>query len=102
MGDAADATYTETANFQSCKDTLHTNASKTLVDSANRPHSSLSADVTLADSCVDSLVSCAETLVGDSDPNLETCARPSGTKTKRNSSLTTTWTTRTLQLTLTR
>ena len=40
--DAADATYTETANFQSCKDTLHTNASKTLVDSANRPHSSLS------------------------------------------------------------
>merc|ERR1712172_40976 len=26
--DAADATYTETANFQSCKDTLHTNASK--------------------------------------------------------------------------
>merc|ERR1711910_289228 len=67
--DAADATYTETANFQSCKDTLHTNASKTLVDSANRPHSSLS-DVTLADSCVDSLVSCAETLVGDSDPNL--------------------------------
>merc|ERR1711881_370057 len=72
--DAADATYTETANFQSCKDTLHTNASKTLVDSANRPHSSLSADVTLADSCVDSLVSCAETLVGDSDPNLETCA----------------------------
>merc|ERR1712088_111 len=72
--DAADATYTETANFQSCKDTLHTNASKTLVDSANRPHSPLSADVTLADSCVDSLVSCAETLVGDSDPNLETCA----------------------------
>merc|ERR1712112_456756 len=72
--DAADATYTETANFQSCKDTLHTNVSKTLVDSANRPHSSLSADVTLADSCVDSLVSCAETLVGDSDPNLETCA----------------------------
>merc|ERR1711899_244472 len=72
--DAADATYTETANFQSCKDTLHTNANKTLVDSANRPHSSLSADVTLADSCVDSLVSCAETLVGDSDPNLETCA----------------------------
>merc|ERR1712200_373469 len=53
--DAADATYTETANFQSCKDTLHTNVSKTLVDSANRPHSSLS-DVTLADSCVDSLV----------------------------------------------
>merc|ERR1712088_1047355 len=48
-------------------------ASNTLVDSANRPHSSLS-DVTLADSCVDSLVSCAETLVGDSDPNLETCA----------------------------
>merc|ERR1712241_50349 len=72
--DAADATYTETANFQSCRDTLHTNASKTLVDSANRPHSPLSADVTLADSCVDSLVSCAETLVGDSDPNLETCA----------------------------
>merc|ERR1712233_110882 len=72
--DAADATYTETANFQSCKDTLHTNVSKTLVDSANRPHSSLSADVTLADSCVDSLVSCAEPLVGDSDPNLETCA----------------------------
>ena len=52
-----------------------------------------SADVTLADSCVDSLVSCAETLVslealstvflfsysvvlqvGDSDPSLETCA----------------------------
>merc|ERR1711971_980835 len=71
--DAADATYTETANFQSCKDTLHTNASKTLVDSANRTHSSLS-DVTLADSVVDSLVSCAETLVGGSDPNLETCA----------------------------
>merc|ERR1719370_210307 len=29
--EAADATYTETANFQSCKDTPHTNASKTLV-----------------------------------------------------------------------
>merc|ERR1711963_870310 len=28
----------------------------------------------IKNSCVDSLVSCAETLVGDSDPNLETCA----------------------------
>merc|ERR1712130_327408 len=55
-------------------ETLPRSMRKTLVDSANRPHSSLSADVTLADSCVDSLVSCAETLVGDSDPNLETCA----------------------------
>jgi len=72
--EAGEATYTETANFQSCRETLHTAASRTLVDSANRPHSSLSSDVTLADSCVDSLVSCAETLVGDSDPNLETCA----------------------------
>merc|ERR1711864_37005 len=43
------------------------------VDSVNRPLSALSSDVTLADSCVDSLVSCAETLVEDND-TLETCA----------------------------
>jgi len=67
--DAGDTTMTE--NFRSCQETLNT--SKTLVDSANRPQSALSADVTLADSCVDSLVSCADTLVGDND-TLETCA----------------------------
>jgi len=69
--DVAEATYTETENFRTCHETLQT--SKTLQDSANRPQSALSSDITLADSCVDSLVSCAETLVGDND-NLETCA----------------------------
>jgi len=68
--DVGDVTTTE--NFRTCADTMNT--SKTLVDSANRPHSSLSQDVTLADSCVDSLVSCAETLVGDKSDPLDTCA----------------------------
>merc|ERR1719292_71533 len=47
--DVGDVTTTE--NFRTCAETMNT--SKTLVDSANRPHSSLSQDVTLADSCVD-------------------------------------------------
>merc|ERR1712080_301603 len=68
--DVGDVTTTE--NFRTCAETMNT--SKTLVDSANRPHSSLSLDVTLADSCVDSLVSCAETLVGDRSDPLDTCA----------------------------
>jgi len=68
--DVGDVTTTE--NFRTCAETMNT--SKTLVDSANRPHSSLSQDVTLADSCVDSLVSCAETLVGDRSDPLDTCA----------------------------
>merc|ERR1712112_451973 len=49
--DVGDVTTTE--NFRTCAETMNT--SKTLVDSANRPHSSLSQDVTLADSCVDTL-----------------------------------------------
>jgi hypothetical protein len=62
---------TLTENFRTCAESMNT--SKTLVDSVNRPQSALSSDVTLADSCVDSLVSCAETLVDDND-TLETCA----------------------------
>ena len=78
-----------------------------------------SADVTLADSCVDSLVSCAETLVSlnctfscsliELSFRLVTVIRTwrlvqrlSETKTKPSSSQTTIWTTPTLQLTLTR
>ena len=58
---------TATENFRTCADTMNT--SKTL-----RGHSSKEEDdITLAESVVDSLVSCAETLVGDND-NLETCA----------------------------
>ena len=58
---------TATENFRTCAESLNT--SKTL-----RGNSSKAADdITLAESVVDSLVSCAETLVGD-DENLETCA----------------------------
>merc|ERR1711892_1041107 len=53
---------TETGGFKTCRDT-----SRTLIG----PDSS--EDVTLADSVVDSLVSCADTLVGDTDV-METCA----------------------------
>jgi len=67
--DVHEATYTETENFRTCAETLNT--SKTLRGSSNQ--SQMEDDVTLADSVVDSLVSCAETLVGDND-NLETCA----------------------------
>lgn len=63
---------TETENFKTCAETLHTE--KTLVDSMNKEKSSFSDDITLADSCVDSLVSCAETLLGDNDRDMETCA----------------------------
>ena len=57
---------TATENFRTCADTMNT--SKTL-----RGHSSRDEDdITLAESVVDSLVSCAETLVGDNE-NLETC-----------------------------
>merc|ERR1711872_457727 len=67
--DVHEATYTETENFRTCAETLNT--SKTMRGSSNQ--SGMEDDVTLADSVVDSLVSCAETLVGDND-NLETCA----------------------------
>ena len=69
--DVHEATYTETENFRTCAETLNT--SKTLLGSSNQSHKTEEDDVTLADSVVDSLVSCAETLVGDND-NLETCA----------------------------
>ena len=55
---------TNTENFRTCAESLNT--SKTL-----RGNSSTD-DITLAESVVDSLVSCAETLVGEND-NLETC-----------------------------
>merc|ERR1712240_608779 len=67
--DVHEATYTETENFRTCAETLNT--SKTMRGSSNQ--SGMEDDVTLADSVVDSLVSCAETLIGDND-NLETCA----------------------------
>jgi len=67
--DVHEATYTETENFRTCAETLNT--SKTMKGSSSQ--SGVEDDVTLADSVVDSLVSCAETLVGDND-NLETCA----------------------------
>merc|ERR1711992_324835 len=58
---------TATENFRSCVDTFNT--SKTLRGNSSKEED----DITLAESVVDSLVSCAETLVGD-DENLETCA----------------------------
>merc|ERR1719309_1602229 len=61
--DVHEATYTETENFRTCAETLNT--SKTMKGSSNQ--SGVEDDVTLADSVVDSLVSCAETLVGDDD-----------------------------------
>ena len=67
--DVRDASYTETENFRTCAESL--TPSKTLRGSSNQ--SQMEDDVTLADSVVDSLVSCAETLVGDND-NLDTCA----------------------------
>ena len=57
---------TNTENFRTCADTLNT--SKTLRGNSSREED----DITLAESVVDSLVSCAETLVGEND-NLETC-----------------------------
>eukprot|EP00090_Calanus_glacialis_P017720 TRINITY_DN2752_c0_g1_i5.p1 TRINITY_DN2752_c0_g1~~TRINITY_DN2752_c0_g1_i5.p1 ORF type:complete len:1757 (-),score=501.37 TRINITY_DN2752_c0_g1_i5:475-5592(-) len=67
--DVHEASYTETENFRTCAESL--TPSKTLRGSSIQ--SQMEDDVTLADSVVDSLVSCAETLVGDND-NLETCA----------------------------
>ena len=58
---------TATENFRTCAETLNT--SKTLRGNSSKEED----DITLAESVVDSLVSCAETLVGD-DENLETCA----------------------------
>merc|ERR1719208_190404 len=57
---------TATENFRTCHETLNT--SKTM----KAPSSKEEDDITLAESVVDSLVSCAETLVGDNE-NLETC-----------------------------
>merc|ERR1712002_571233 len=67
--DVHESPYTETENFRTCAETLNT--SKTMKGSSSQ--SGVEDDVTLADSVVDSLVSCAETLVGDND-NPETCA----------------------------
>ena len=58
--------FTQTENFRTCHETLNT--SKTM----KAPSSKEEDDITLAESVVDSLVSCAETLVGDND-NMETC-----------------------------
>ena len=58
---------TATENFRTCAESLNT--SKTLRGASSREED----DITLAESVVDSLVSCAETLVGDNE-NLETCA----------------------------
>merc|ERR1719245_1530615 len=57
---------TATENFRTCHETLNT--SKTM----KAPSSKEEDDITLAESVVDSLVSCAETLVGDNE-NLDTC-----------------------------
>ena len=57
---------TATENFRTCAESLNT--SKTLRGVSSREED----DITLAESVVDSLVSCAETLVGEND-NLETC-----------------------------
>jgi len=57
---------TATENFRTCAESLNT--SKTLRGNSSREED----DITLAESVVDSLVSCAETLVGEND-NLETC-----------------------------
>jgi len=57
---------TATENFRSCVDTFNT--SKTLRGNSSKEED----DITLAESVVDSLVSCAETLVGENE-NLETC-----------------------------
>jgi len=69
--DVHEATYTETENFRTCAETLNT--SKTMIGSSNQSQKTDEDDFTLADSVVDSLVSCAETLVGDNE-NLDTCA----------------------------
>merc|ERR1719393_38911 len=61
--DVREALYTETENFRTCAETL--DPSKTLRGGSNQ--SQVEDDVTLADSVVDSLVSCAETLVGEND-----------------------------------
>merc|ERR1712064_266438 len=57
---------TATENFRTCAESFNT--SKTL----RGPSSKDEDDITLAESVVDSLVSCAETLVDDND-NMETC-----------------------------
>ena len=57
---------TATENFRTCAESLNT--SKTLRGASSREED----DITLAESVVDSLVSCAETLVGDNE-NLESC-----------------------------
>ena len=57
---------TATENFRTCAETMNT--SKTLKGHSSKEEE----DITLAESVVDSLVSCAETLVGDNE-NLESC-----------------------------
>ena len=57
---------TATENFRTCAESFNT--SKTLRGNSSKEED----DITLAESVVDSLVSCAETLVGDNE-NLETC-----------------------------
>merc|ERR1719228_2415648 len=69
--DVHEGTSTETENFRTCAETLNT--SKTMRESSAQSTRTEDDDFTLADSVVDSLVSCAETLVGDNE-NLETCA----------------------------
>jgi len=61
--DVHESPYTETENFKTCAESL--SPSKTLRGGSNQ--SQVEDDVTLADSVVDSLVSCAETLVGEND-----------------------------------
>ena len=55
-----------TEQFRTCADSLAT--SRTLGVNSSED------DVPLADSIVDSLVSCAETLCGETEDNLDTCA----------------------------
>jgi len=69
--DVHEGTSTETENFRTCAESL--NNSKTMRESSAQSTRTEDDDFTLADSVVDSLVSCAETLVGDNE-NLETCA----------------------------
>merc|ERR1711970_613106 len=69
--DVHEGTSTEAENFRTCAESL--NNSKTMRESSAQSTRTEDDDFTLADSVVDSLVSCAETLVGDNE-NLETCA----------------------------
>jgi len=57
---------TATENYRTCAESFNT--SKTLRGNSSKEED----DITLAESVVDSLVSCAETLVGENE-NLETC-----------------------------